>query len=89
MPLRLTLPVPPMDVSETSATVPLSDAAVPVLLYNAPALPMPVPLKVRLLAMLLPARFSAAPLSTDTAPVPSAVLLPICSVPALTMVPPS
>ena len=87
-PLKLKSLLPPMDDAEPSATVPLS-VAVPVLLYNAPALLMPVPFKLRLLAMLLPARFSAAPLSTDTKPVPNAALLPICSVPALTMVPPS
>ena len=88
MPTRLRSPVPPMDAAEPSATVPLSDAAVALLLINAPALLMPVPLKLRLLVMLWPLRSSTAPLLTDAAPVPSAVLLPACSVPALTMLPP-
>ena len=86
--LRLPLPVTPMDDAEPSATVPLTDARFVLLLTSAPALPMPVPFKVRLLVMLLPMRSSAAPLLTDAPPVPSAAALFSCSMPTLTVVPP-
>ena len=52
-PLKLTLPVPPME-AELKTTVPLYDAAVALLLTSAPVLLMPVPLKLRSLVMLWP-----------------------------------
>ena len=70
------------------ATVPLSDAAVALLLVSAPVLPMPVPEMVSALLMLWPYRSSAAPLVTLAAAVPSAAALPRRIVPALTVVPP-
>ena len=53
-PLKLTLPVPPMDDAGPRSTVPLYDAAVALLLTSAPVLLMPVPLKLRKLATLWP-----------------------------------
>ena len=59
-------------------------------LVNAPPLLMPVLLRVNtpVLVMVWPFRSSAARAVTDTAPLPSAVALPVFKVPAEIVVPP-
>ena len=63
---------------------------VALLLVKAPPLLMPMPFSVKALlpVMVVPFKSSAAPEATVTAPVPSAVGLPIFNVPALTDVVP-
>ena len=75
------------------ASVMLPDklAAVPLLLMSAPPELMPVPLSVTASAPIVwPFRSNTAPLETvvPLAVLPSAVALPSCSVPALTVVAP-
>ena len=97
VPAKLSAPVPvvPTVVSAAKFTAPLAVAALALLLINAPAAPMPEPLKLRALARLCPAKSSVAPLATVTLAVPKGPEVtaplddaPACSVPALTVVPP-
>jgi hypothetical protein len=87
------LPAPPViKVFAPKLTKPAYVAAVPLELIKAPAPEIPVPLKDRVLVFVtvVPFRSKAAPLLTVTAPLasPSALVLPSCNVPALTVVPP-
>ena len=87
------LPVPPMiEAFAPKLTKPAYVAAVLLELIKAPAPEIPVPLKDRALVFVtvVPLRSNAAPLLTVTAPLesPSALTLPSCNVPALTVVPP-
>ena len=87
------LPAPPViEAFAPKLTKPAYVAAVLLELIKAPAPAIPVPLKARVLAFatVVPFRSKAAPLLTVTAPLasPSALALPSCSVPALTVVPP-
>ena len=83
MPDSVMLPVPPTEEAAAKATEPDSVAAAAALLVNAPALLTPVPLKLKLLAMLLPFKSKAAPEATVALPVPKAAELPTTTVPAL------
>ena len=91
-PLNVMLP-PPLPIEDAVVPKVIDPAyvtAVAVLLVKAPALLIPVPLRVKAFVpdTVVPFRSSTAPEATVTEPAPSAVPFATFKVPAVTVVPP-